>query len=174
MVNSPIQQNQNNQMEYAKATAGVGSVGPDGQCQCACPCAPDAFPSTTFPFISVTTTHGFDAPASEEPTTTLVETRSTFQTIVISGTSTAADVAPTEEPIVLDTSPVPILIESTLFSTPVISSIPMASFGVGETTLATGFSTAEPIATSSTLSEVETSIALERSEERRVGKECPV
>lgn len=157
---SPFPKDKNNRLE--QSAAGAGSVGADGQCQCVC-----AFPSTTIPAVaSVTTTKGFDAPASEEPTTTIRETRSTFQTVVISGTSTAVDVAPTEAPemIELDTSAVPIIIASTLIIEPVISSIPAASFGVGDTTLAPASSSAEPTASPNpSVSVVDTEIALDTS-----------
>lgn len=167
-------QNQN-QGEYAKTISQALDVGPTsipaggegGQCQCACPCESKEFSSTRFPVIPGTPPVDASMPeetGADEPTTTLrLElTQTTLQTISMSGTSEAS-VLPTTGAEAIELDPAmtaaPIIIVSSAFDEPVISSIPIASFGQGETT--PGVIGAKPTATAS--ESMDTSIALDTS-----------
>ena len=147
--------------------AGSRSIDEGGQCQCACPCESKEFSSTRFPVIPGTPTVDASMPeetAADEPTTTvrLEVTQTALQTIVMSGTSEASAASTTTaEAIELDPAmtAAPIIIASSAFDEPVISSIPIASFGQGEIT--PGVIGAEPTATAS--QSMDTSIALDTS-----------
>lgn len=167
-------QNQN-QGEYTKTISQTLDIRPtpipagsEGvQCQCACPCESKVFSSTRFPVISGTPPVEASMPevtGADEPTTTvrLELTQTTLQTIVMSGTSEAsAAITTSAEAIELDpvVTAAPIIIASSAFDEPVISSIPIASFGKGETT--PGVIGAEPTARASEI--MDTSIALDTS-----------
>ena len=167
-------QNQN-QGEYAKTISQTFDVGPTpfpaggegGQCQCACPCESKEFSSTRFQVIPGTPPVDASMPeetGADEPTTTvrLEVTQTTLQTISMSGTSEAS-VLPTTSAEAIELDPAmtaaPIIIVSSAFDEPVISSIPIASFGQGETT--PGVTGAEPTAIAS--ESMDTSIALDTS-----------
>lgn len=167
-------QNQN-QGEYANTIPQTLDVGPTpipaggegGQCQCACPCESKEFSSTRFPVIPGTPPVDASMPeetGAAEPTTTvrLEVTQTTLQTISMSGTSEASALPTTSaEAIELDPAmtAAPIIIVSSAFDEPVISSISIASFGQGETT--PGVIGAKPTATS--IESMDTSIALDSS-----------
>ena len=167
-------QNQN-QGEYANTISQTLDVQPTpipaggegGQCQCACPCESKEFSSTRFPVIPGTPPVDASMPEETgpaEPTTTvrLEVTQTTLQTISMSGTSEASALPTTSaEAIELDPAmtAAPIIIVSSAFDEPVISSISIASFGQGETT--PGVIGAKPTATA--IESMDTSIALDSS-----------